>query len=57
MYFFAIEMTSRRFASIIFLPGSSNDWPRPAFLAKTCKKKAGETTILRIQRRHLPELA
>jgi hypothetical protein len=32
MYFFAIEMTRRRFA--ISLPGFSNDWPRPAFLAK-----------------------
>jgi hypothetical protein len=57
MYFFAMEMTRRRFASTISLPGSSNDWPRPAFLAKTYKKKAGETAILRIHRRHLPELA
>ena len=54
LYFFAIEMARRRFAS---LPGFSNDWPRPAFLAKIFKKKAGETTILRFHRRHLLELA
>jgi hypothetical protein len=56
MYFFSIE-TRRTFACTISLHGFSNDWSRPAFLAKICKKKAGETTILRIHRRHLLELA
>jgi hypothetical protein len=56
MFFFAIEMTRRRFASTIPLPGFSNDWVRPAFYQNP-QKKASETTILRFHRRHLLEVA
>jgi hypothetical protein len=56
MYFFAIEMTRRRFASTL-LAQLFQRLASARFSYQNLQEAGGQTTILRFHRRHLLELA